>query len=202
MKIVSIGLLKWRSDTLEPIILAQEMELSNFGFFQRGSVAEMIRFFCRTFVKRTPHGTMQSVQHEEYNIHIYLRTDGLAGVVVSDLEYPSRVAMVLISKMFEDFTSTATNICRWEHSTSDVNLDLPFLKQALMKFQNPSEADKLTKIQRELDQTTVILQQTIASVLDRGVKLDDLVNKSNDLSNQSKIFYRRAKETNSCCVIN
>ena len=66
-------------------------------------------------------------------------------------------------------------------------------------MQDPAEADKLTKIQRELDQTKAILHETIESLLDRGEKLDDLVGKSDALSFASKQFYKQAKKTNSCC---
>jgi synaptobrevin family protein YKT6 len=38
-------------------------------------------------------------------------------------------------------------------------------------------------------------------VLERGEKLDELVEKSNTLSQQSKLFYKQAKKTNSCCTI-
>ena len=40
--------------------------------------------------------------------------------------------------------------------------------------QNPEAADKLAKIQRDLDETKVILHKTIESVLDRGEKLDQV----------------------------
>ncbi|CAN6806639.1 unnamed protein product [Brassica oleracea] len=40
--------------------------------------------------------------------------------------------------------------------------------------QDPAEADKLLKIQRELDETKIILHKTIDSVLARGEKLDSL----------------------------
>lgn len=43
--------------------------------------------------------------------------------------------------------------------------------------------------------------KTIDNVLERGEKLDDLVSKSQDLSSQSKVFYKQAKKTNSCCVV-
>ena len=44
------------------------------------------------------------------------------------------------------------------------------------------EADKILKIQRELDETKVVLHKTIDSVLAQGEKLDNLVDKSTDLS--------------------
>ena len=72
---------------------------------------------------------------------------------------------------------------------------------ACRRYQDPAAADKLTKIQRDLDETQAVLHQTIDSVLERGVKLDSLVEKSNDLSGQSKLFYKTAKKHNSCCVL-
>lgn len=68
--------------------------------------------------------------------------------------------------------------------------------------QDPANADKLTRVQNELDKTKAIMHQTIESVLDRGEKLDDLVNKSDQLSYASKQFYKQAKKTNSCWGMN
>jgi hypothetical protein len=47
------------------------------------------------------------------------------------------------------------------------------------------------KIQKELDETKIVLHKTIESVLQRGEKIDDLVAKSDGLSAQSKMFYSR-----------
>lgn len=66
-------------------------------------------------------------------------------------------------------------------------------------LQDPTQADKLSKIQKDLDETKVVLHQTIDSMLQRGEKLDSLVDKSSDLSMASQIFYKQAKKTNSCC---
>jgi hypothetical protein len=38
------------------------------------------------------------------------------------------------------------------------------------------------------------------SLLQRGEKLDDLVQKSDQLSAQSKMFYKQAASQNACCV--
>ena len=72
------------------------------------------------------------------------------------------------------------------------------------------------KVQNELDETKQIVSETLEKILDRGQKLDDLVrylflrinrsksdySLSNELSEQSKAFYKTAKKTNSwCCSI-
>ncbi len=66
-------------------------------------------------------------------------------------------------------------------------------------MQDPTQADKLAKIQQDLDDTKVVLHQTIESMLQRGEKLDTLMERSNDLSMSSQMFYKQARKTNSCC---
>ncbi|KAL3186155.1 hypothetical protein MRX96_027892 [Rhipicephalus microplus] len=59
----------------------------------------------------------------------------------------------------------------------------------------------MTKIQADLNETKIILHNIIEAVLERGEKLDDLVAKSEDLSVQSKTFYKTARKSNQCCRI-
>lgn len=47
------------------------------------------------------------------------------------------------------------------------------------------------KIQKELDETKIVLHKTIESVLERGEKIDTLVEKSDGLNAQSKMFYKQ-----------
>ena len=68
---------------------------------------------------------------------------------------------------------------------------MPELKEYLTKYQDPHQADSILRIQKELDETKIVLHKTIESVLQRGEKLDDLVAKSDGLSSQSKMFYRK-----------
>ena len=46
-----------------------------------------------------------------------------------------------------------------------------------------------------------MLHNTIESVLKRGEKLEDLVERSGELSSQSKLFYKQAKKANGCCAV-
>lgn len=48
------------------------------------------------------------------------------------------------------------------------------LELSPIRKQDPAAADKLAKIQRDLDETKIILHKTIESVLDRGEKLDQV----------------------------
>jgi len=199
MKIVGIAVVRTDPKLSEPIPVCVANDLASFGFFQRQSVKEMLTFLTKTFTKRTELGQRQSITHEGYVVHCYVRSDGLGGTVTTDLEYPARVAFVLLGEMLEDFTSSVGD--SWKYATQPESVAFPKLEMYLQKYQDPAAADKVSKIQKDLDETTQILHKTIDSVLERGVKLDNLVERSNDLSAQSKMFYKQAKKTNSCCVI-
>jgi len=75
------------------------------------------------------------------------------------------------------------------------------IEALIKKYQDPTEADKVMKIQKELDETKLIVVKNIDQLLERGEKLDDLAAKSNDLSFQSKAFASRAEDMNKCCVL-
>ena len=97
------------------------------------------------------------------------------------------MAHQLLSKVVDEFLSA--------HPRSSFKSDpppaLPFpqLKEYIVKYQDPAQADSIMKIQRELDETKIELHKTIESLLERGEKIDSLVEKSQGLSAQSKFFY-------------
>jgi Synaptobrevin len=68
----------------------------------------------------------------------------------------------------------------------------------LRSLQDPHQADKLAKIQSDLDETKVVLHRTIESMLERGEKLDTLVGKSEDLSMASQMFYKQVGGCTAC----
>ncbi|CAA7032371.1 unnamed protein product [Microthlaspi erraticum] len=198
MKITALLVLKCAPETSEPVILANASDVSHFGYFQRSSVKEFVVFVGRTVASRTPSSQRQSVQHEEYKVHAYNR-NGLCAVGFMDDHYPVRSAFSLLNQVLDEYQKGFGEA--WRSAKEDSSEPWAYLDGALKKFQDPAEADKLLKIQRELDETKIILHKTIDSVLARGEKLDSLVEKSSDLSMASQLFYKQAKKTNSCCTI-
>lgn len=178
-------------------VLKAAYNLQSFSFFQKGSVQEFMTFVSKTVVERTQPASRQSVKEGEYMLQVYVRADNLAGVLISDHEYPNRVAHTLITKILDEFSATVP-ASSWA-TADESTVDFPILPEYLTRFQNPREADALTKIQEDLDETKIILHNTIKAVLDRGEQLDDLVAKTDSLSTSSKAFYKTARKTNSCC---
>ncbi|KAG7444284.1 snare protein YKT6 [Guyanagaster necrorhizus] len=180
-------------------VLSSVNDLSSYSFYQKGSVSEFMTFFSRTVAERTAQGQRQSIQENNYTAYVYNRggAEQLAGVIITDQEYPVRPAFSLLSKLLDDFTAKVP-----QSSFSDPSsISFPDINTYLQKYQDPRQADTIMRVQQELDETKIVLHKTIESVLQRGEKLDSLVDRSNALSAQSKMFYKTAKKQNSCCVI-
>jgi len=172
--------------------------LGSFSYFQRATIGEFLSFFSSNVAERTVPGQRQDVQEQSYIFHAYGRSEGCAGVIISDLEYPKLVAHKLLTQVMDDFLTLHP---RASWATGKPTLNVPSLNDFIQKYQDPRQADSILKIQQELDETKIVLHKTIESVLERGTKIDDLVGRSEGLSAQSKLFYTQAKKQNSCCVI-
>ncbi|ETW75391.1 hypothetical protein HETIRDRAFT_331291 [Heterobasidion irregulare TC 32-1] len=180
-------------------ILSQASDLSSFSFYQKGSVGEFMTFFTKTVAERTSQGQRQTVQENNYTAHVYNRggAEQLSAVIVTDMEYPARPAFSLLTKILDEFTAKVP-----QSSFSNPSaISFPDINTYIQKYQDPRQADNIMRVQQELDETKIILHKTIESVLERGEKLDNLVERSTALSAQSKMFYKTAKKQNSCCSV-
>uniref|UniRef100_A0A8C9RUU3 YKT6 v-SNARE homolog (S. cerevisiae) n=1 Tax=Scleropages formosus TaxID=113540 RepID=A0A8C9RUU3_SCLFO len=186
MKLYSLSV--FYKGTTKSNLLKAAYDLSSFSFFQRSSVQEFMTFTSSLIVERSSQGTRASVKEQEYLCHVYVRNDSLSAVVIADNEYPSRVCFTLLDKVLDDFSNKVDRI-DWP-SGSPATIQYTALDAYLAKYQNPREADAMSKVQAELDETKIILHNTMESLLERGEKLDDLVQKSEHLGNQSKAFYK------------
>ena len=91
-----------------------------------------------------------------------VRQEGIAGIVVTDAEYPQRVAFSFINKMTDDFLSKYPEKKDWSGlSAQNSATQFPELKGLITKYQEPNSADPMMRVQKELDDTKVILVRII-----------------------------------------
>ncbi|KAI4156556.1 MAG: hypothetical protein LQ340_000164 [Diploschistes diacapsis] len=217
MKLFYIGIIK--NESKPAVELAVEKDLSSYSRFTRNnslssplqnphlllhptipsstnlpplppySYAEFMTLFSKTVAERTRPGQRQDIEEQDYTFHAYARSEGICGLIISDKDYPALVAHQLLSKIVDEFLSQHPQASFAAPSTQANSLSFPALKEYLAKYQDPGQADSIMKIQRELDETKIVLHKTIESVLERGESINMLVEKSNDLSSQSRMFY-------------
>lgn len=113
-----------------------------------------------------------------------------------------RVAYSLLNKILEEYlVKIQASVIAGATAPNAPATAFPELDEYIRRYQDPQQADTIMKVQQELDETKIVLHKTIESVLDRGEKLDSLVEKSDALSASARVFYKQAKKTNSCCSI-
>ena len=122
--------------------------------------------FSRTVAERTRPGQRQDVEEQSYTFHAYARSEGVAGIIISDHEYPALVAHQLLGKVLDEFVSKYPR-SSWANAQGG-EVPFPALKEYIVKYQDPAAADGIMKIQKELDETKIVLHKTIESVLERG----------------------------------
>lgn len=200
VKLLLVALYKYTGPDTPPVLLDSALDVSSFSYFTRGTISEHLRFGVRTVVQRTPQGQRQTITLKDipYLVHAYVRHDGLCGACVSDQDYPQRTAYTFVNKVMQDYEALPAN-AQWRNATQDSTEEREALKAELTKFQDPHEADKLSKVQKELDQIKDIMHQNIDQIMKRGETLDSLMEKSSDLSATSVTFYKQAKRNNQCC---
>ncbi|CAP68720.1 uncharacterized protein PODANS_7_6890 [Podospora anserina S mat+] len=197
MKLYYVGVL---DNTKSPAIqLCAEHELSEFSRFTRDEYGKFMTMISKTVAERTKPGQRQSVEEQDYVVHCYARSEGVAGVVITK-DYPHIAAHSVLSKLMDQFLSEVP-LSTVQAAKNNGDVSFPALKDYLNNYQDANNASSIAKIQQELDETKIVLHKAIDSVLQRGEKLDDLVAKSSDLSAQSKMFYKSAKKQNSCCLV-
>jgi synaptobrevin family protein YKT6 len=115
---------------------------------------ELCAFTAKTISQRCAKGVRISVEQNENVAHAFCNLSGLCSVIISDKEYPPRVAFGLINRVLEDFASVYPRD-RW--LTTSARLPFPKAREMLQKFQDPHEADPIMRVQREIDETKVVL---------------------------------------------
>lgn len=81
VKLFSLNVLYKYGNTVKWLKAAHE--LSSVSYFSRGNVQEFMQFVSKTVVERTPAATRQSIKQGDYMCHVYVRENGLAGVLIS-----------------------------------------------------------------------------------------------------------------------
>jgi len=198
MKLFSIVILYKDPTMRRARILKSATDLSTFGFFYKRNAAEFMLFTAKVITERFSAPSRNSIKENEYLIHCCIRRDNLTGVCITDQEYQSKSAFTLLDKVLSDFAEHIKSN-DWIRIADEKDCKYDNLAKFLTIWQNPKQADPLTKVKDEVEETKVVLHNTVQSILERGEKLDDLVKASEGLSAQTKMFYTQAKKMNGCC---
>ena len=183
----------------KPLLVSEALDLTKWNIFVRNSVKEYMRFITRELASRYSSENYQIFEYQPENIDITFNAHcksntKYCAIIITENDYKQSVAIEVLRK-------TLFNIEKSIHSDviKDINVDCG-LKELLAKYKTGE--DKIDEIQKDLDETKEVMVQNVNKLLERGEKIEDLINKSEDLSYSSKAFSKRTKELNRwCCQI-
>ena len=147
-----------------------------------------------------PSAGISRVTHQGFLCQCFMLASGLGACVLTTEDYPARVAVSLAQQLTEQF-DLEVGAATWRSAVDFSHNSWAPIGSAIVKFQNPVEADTLLRVRSKLDKTKESLVQTIDDVLKRGEALEKLTEESKDLSETSRKFYTTAAKTDSCCAV-
>lgn len=198
------SLLVYSTKGEKPVQVAEANDLSQFGFFSRGTVKEFMRFASRSLAGRVPANGHESLKYEpegmdmRFHAHGRANASGLAAVVLTSDTYTPRIAVEMLGRVLAQVVERLGDKA---HPTEDQTLECGLAK-FVTDYQTPEKVDSIAKIESDLDETREILVQGVESLLERGERLEDLAAQSDDLSFHSKAFMKSGQDLNKCsCTI-
>jgi synaptobrevin family protein YKT6 len=183
-----------------PIIMAGHIQTDAWlAWLYKDSLTEFAQFFSKLLAEKIKPGTKTRVEKDKFIGYVDARPN-VTGVLLTDDTYPLRVAFDLVRKGLDQFAEQTKDLKLSEDKLKDfcITPQNEVIKGLVQKYQDPTEADKMLKIKKDLDDTKEVLHQALDKLLDRGQNIEKLIEQSDQLSNESKLFYRKARQTNCC----
>jgi synaptobrevin homolog YKT6 len=181
-------------------IVHRDYEVSSVGYLLRNEVKNSFKFVVRESFPCVAKNTRNSVVHEDKVCHIQMSSKPVAAYAFVNQGYPERVIFAFLNKALEVFFDRVGE--KWRSYEGDDNLAIEGISTLFNKYQDPNKADNLLGAIEQVQETKVILHESIKKLLERQGDLDKLVERSKDLSEGAKQFYKTSKKMDkSCCQL-
>lgn len=174
------------------IIVYSDFYLQSYNFFERHHLQEFCTFIARSYAKNHLNESNEILQHDQFSVQIMLYRGLIATCITSESHSSNNIRLFLneaLSLFTRDYEQNLYN-----KVDRDQCFELVELKTLVNKHQ------KVEQIYETMDETKEILVKNIEDLIDRGTNLDELIEKSDDLSYSSKMFAKKARGMN-CCQI-
>uniref|UniRef100_A0A7R9TUL6 Uncharacterized protein n=1 Tax=Micromonas pusilla TaxID=38833 RepID=A0A7R9TUL6_MICPS len=129
--------------------------------------------------------------HHTFN---YLADDGYVFLVVADEEFGRQVPFACLERVKEEFKGTFADRAKDAIAHSLDRSFGPKLKEHMdYCTANPDQISKVTRVQQQVSEVKEIMMDNIEKVLDRGEKIELLVDKTENLRFQADNFHRTGR---------
>jgi len=127
-----------------------------------------------------------SYTYDRHFFH-YSASDGLIFLCMADLDFPRRIAFAFLDDIKNRFLSEYKNTYRNSMPLGMNDFSRVLKKQMNFYSYDPS-VDKITDVTNKLEETKAIMVENIDRILERGERIELLVERTSELSHSSLKF--------------
>ena len=189
MKLYALYMFKTAGD--KSTIVDAARDFSDVSFMYRKHAVEICDFYAGTLATSPNSDKLVSAKEQQFMFHMFRKEDNSC-ILVATEDYPSRAAFQILRSLMTEYEQCGG---KFPNGKSDV------IQRGIREYQRPENADKLLKIQDNLQETQKIMIQNLETAIGRGKTLEELAEKSSAISDQSKLFAREARKMNRCCML-
>eukprot|EP01071_Lankesteria_metandrocarpae_P006260 Lankesteria_metandrocarpae@DN4296_c0_g1_i1.p2 len=199
MRAIAAYVAKCDAEADSAVLLAAAHDMSSFSFIQKRAIREVCTFLARTTLPRLRVGERETLVHSTYRAHAILWSDTLGVMLITDEDYPPRVAFKCISDITDRFREDVET-SEWKAATLDNSIGFKeSLRHVLSTYTDPTEFDSLTMTNRKLEATRSLMETNIQTLLRHNEDLETLMKQSDDVSDQSKQMFETSKKVRKGC---
>ncbi|EED96126.1 hypothetical protein THAPSDRAFT_30919 [Thalassiosira pseudonana CCMP1335] len=151
-----------------------------------------------------------SIDTNNQLIFHYLLRDSLCYLTLTEQSYPKRLAFLYLEEIADAFLESLANDHgdRWREAIDTTARPYAFIKfdttiqRKRKDFVDPTSRQNTTKLNEDLADIQSIMRKNINEVLNRGEKLENVSNISNNLVAESKKFKWGAKKLSWQAMVN
>lgn len=166
-------------------LIYRNYNLSDFSILVRSNITNEIEITTKQLISNTKLGSYYKINEKILNCElvIYGSTFDQYCIIITNPPYPTQTAYQLLNTIKTE-------------KVNKTKFDAVFIE-----YQNSQNVDKLYQMQSHLDETKVILVESLSKLHERGAELKDLQTRTNNMVAESQKFVVITEDLNRCCII-
>lgn len=179
-------------------IIAESHHLPHVAYFYMSTIKQQMHQIALQVARTKREKAQIHCQVSSQKGTVFFDTTKRFGLLcLCDDEYIAQTAFHFM-EILRDKIYRRCDFCK---TVVDVKSYVPqkFLDDELKQAQDPALFDQLFRIEKTLSETKAIMYKNIDEVIRRGITIEELQEKSQDLTENAGAFYLGARKQNKCC---
>jgi len=177
--------------------------LINISYFKKKYAKDFIHLLAREFIKssneKTIFSTMEHTQpNYNYLINIMSEDNKYYYIIITECSIDIKLSRLILCDFATEFKKYLTDNKIPKYILNDIEIDNQLIASIIEKHWNKTN-NKINKIKENLTELTDIMKNNIETIIIRDIKIQELLEKTDNLNQQSIEFKKSASKLNKCC---